>query len=211
MKAVTYGLAALIALAAPAAAEWSIIVSGHWLEQTGEQDPVGELAPGESEIDFDFDAGAGVGVGLLWEFSETWAIEAKGSWAQLDGLIIQTLPDAVFILKLDAVDVVPITAVLQWRPDVSDTWHPYLGLGGGYLHFTDTEILGDGGDVEFDGNIGLVAAGGFDYGFSERWFLNFDVKYIPFETGLEGVLPTGERGETDFEPVLASAGVRYRF
>ncbi|HUP44169.1 MAG TPA: OmpW family outer membrane protein [Thermoanaerobaculia bacterium] len=188
------------------AGEWSVIASGHWLEKTG-KDESEEVFSG-SAIDFDFEGGPGVGIGLLYEFTPMWGIEAKASFAQMNATVRTVTSDAIFLLDLDPVDGVPLTVVLQWRP-WRGTWRPYLGAGGSQI-FLGNVPLGDG-RVEFDTATGLVLNAGFDFALAERWFANLDLKYIPFETFRAARSPLGPSGRVRFEPLLGSAGLRYRF
>ncbi len=209
MRKLFQAVTVALAFAVPAQADdWSIIGSAHWLEREGED----RLQEGGSAsmVDFHFDAGAGVGVGFLFDFADAFAVELKGSFARIDGTVRTELSDAVFLLDLGDVDVVPLTAVLQWRPLQDSKWDPYVGMGGGYLFVGDSDVPDTDERIEFDGDVGLVIEAGVDFQFAERWFLNLDAKYIPVETGIETRF--GERkGTLDFEPVLGSVGVRHRF
>jgi len=57
----------------------------------------------------------------------------------------------------------------------------------------------------------LVLNAGLDIAIAGRWFINGDVKYLPIETGIQGRSPLGPSADVRFEPVIASAGIRYRF
>jgi outer membrane protein W len=200
----------IVLLALPLAAragDWSLIVSGQWLEKTGKSER--EMPSSGSFVDYDFDAGGGIGVGLLWEFSQRWALETKASWGTMDARAYVIRPDAIAVLELGDLDVVPLTVVIQWRPDLRGNWDPYLGIGGAHIFFGSLPL--DGGDVEFEDDTALVLSAGLDIALSERWFINGDVKYLPIETGSRGRSPLGRGGEIAFEPVIASAGIRYRF
>jgi len=199
-------LIALLALPLAAhAGDLSLIVSGQWLEKTAE-DQTFEGILEETRTDFDLDAGAALGVGILWEWSERWGLEAKASFGEMDVTVRRFLEDAEFVLVLDAVEVIPITAVVQYRFRPNVTWTPYVGAGVAHVRFRNLEVDA----ISFDDDTGLVLNAGFDFALGERWFLNGDLKYVPFETGIEGASEAG-RGEVSFEPIIASAGLRYRF
>jgi outer membrane protein W len=209
MRAVRFVLMLVLALPlSMRAADFSLIVSGQWLERTGESDP-GPLREAGTFVDYDFDVGGGLGVGLLWEFSERWALETKASWGLMEAQATIVSPDAIVILNLGDLDVVPLTAVLQWRPDLEGDWDPYVGVGGAHIFFGSLAL--SEGKVEFDDDTALVLNAGLDVALSERWFINGDVKYLPIETGVEGRSSLGPSADIGFEPLIASAGVRYRF
>lgn len=209
MRALRFVLPILLALpAAAVAADLSLLVSGQWLEKTGENEPPALTGSGEF-VDFDFDVGGGAGVGILWRFSNRWALETKASWGVMDARAMLVRPDAIVILDLGDVDVVPLTAVIQWRPDLQGDWDPYLGIGGAHIFFGDLPLAE--GEVRFGDDTALVVSAGLDIALSDRWFLNGDVKYLPIETGIEGRSPLGPSADVRFEPVIGSAGIRYRF
>lgn len=210
MRAVRLTLVLLLALPLSAlAGDFSLIVSGQWLEKTGENEPASGLPSSGEFVDFDFDVGGGAGVGLLWQFSKRWALETKASWGTMDATAYRIRPDAIVALGLGELDVVPLTAVLQWRPDLQGDWDPYLGVGGAHIFFGSLP-LGEA-EVEFDDDTALVINAGLDIALSERWFINGDLKYLPLETGIAGGSPLGESADVRFEPVIGSAGIRYRF
>jgi len=198
----------LVAVTPAAAGDWSIIGSGHWIQKSG-QDETDDVFTGTA-ADFDFDAGAGIGVGVLYTFSSRWGVEAKASFAQMDATVRTILSDAVFTLELGEVKAVPLTVVLQWRP-LEREWNPYIGAGGAYMFLAGVEVPGSSQTVGFDATTGVVLNGGMDVELSKRWLVNLDLKYIPFETASEARSPLGPPGPVRFEPILASAGLRYRF
>lgn len=200
----------LVLVSMPAAAgDWSILATGHWLEKSGEDELEGVL--GVNEADFDFEAGPGIGAGFLWQPSTQWAVELKASFARMGVEVRTRTTDAIFILDLGSVDVIPLTAILQYRPDLAGDWDPYLGAGVAHVLFDDLSLEGSDQSVRFDSDTGLALAAGLDVALSDRWFLNFDLKYVPFETGSAGESRFGTTGDVRLEPLLASAGVRYRF
>jgi outer membrane protein len=192
--------------AAAQAGDFSIIVSGQWLEKTGKDEFEGMLE--ESQLDFDFAVGSAVGVGLLYEWNERWGLETKASFGKMDVTVRTFLSDAEFILMLDSVEVIPLTAVLQYRFRPNPTWTPYVGAGVAHVIFRDLEFGSQ--KINFDDDSGLVINAGVDLTIGDRWYLNADFKHVPFETGLKGVADLGA-GELEFKPVIASAGLRYRF
>ena len=200
-------LIAILALSAAAAraGDLSLIVSGQWLEKTAE-DQAFEGILEETRTDFDLDVGGALGVGILWEWNDRWGLEAKASFGTMDVTVRRFLEDAEFILVLEAVEVIPITAVAQYRFRPNDTWTPYLGAGVAHVQFRKLEVE----TVSFDDDTGLVLNAGFDIALGERWFINGDLKYVPFETGIEGASEAGA-GDISFKPIIGSAGLRYRF
>ncbi|HUP64053.1 MAG TPA: OmpW family outer membrane protein [Thermoanaerobaculia bacterium] len=188
--------------------DFSIIVSGFALDRTGRG--LGEEEIQGTTVDFDFDLGGAIGGGLLWQFSRNWAFEGKVAYGRMETRVRRRVGDAIAVLILDDVEIIPVTAVLQWRPDFSGDWDPYLGVGVAHFEFRDLR-LGGNDRISFDNDTGLVLAAGLDIAISERWFINGDVKYVPFETGSEGISVFGVQEELEFEPILVSVGIRYQF
>ena len=208
----TLRLCLLLLLAFPLsglAGDLSLIVSGQWLERTGKSERPGGLDETGQFVDYDFDVGAGLGVGLLWQFSNRWALETKASWGFMDAKAMIVRSDAIVILDLGELDVVPLTAVLQWRPDLRGDWDPYVGVGSAHIFFGSLQL--PEGKVEFDDNTGLVINAGLDIALSDRWFINGDLKYLPLETGTSARSPLGESADIEVQPIIGSAGIRYRF
>lgn len=208
MKAALFGLMLALAGVPLAAGEWSLIGSAHWIEKTGEDEL--ERALGLSEADFDIDASAGAGGGFLWE-SGRWGVELKAAFSRSEIRVRTRLSDAVFILELDTIDLIPVTAVVQYRFGSRDSLAPYLGAGAAWLHLGEVEVPGSDARVEFDDDFGFVVNAGVDVSLSERWVLNLDGKHVPFETATEATSPFGETGEVRIEPLIWSAGLRFRF
>ncbi|MCA1733405.1 MAG: outer membrane beta-barrel protein [Acidobacteria bacterium] len=206
MKRTILALALTLVCATAGAGDLSIIVSGQWLEKTGEDEFEGELE--ESQLDFDFDVGGALGVGLLYEWNEHWGLETKASFGKMDVTVRTFLSDAEFILELDAAEIIPLTAVVQYRFRPNQTWTPYVGAGVAHVIFRDLEFGSE--SINFDDDTGLVVNAGVDLTIGDRWVLNADFKHVPFESGLTGARDLGA-GELEFKPVIASAGLRYRF
>ena len=209
MRAVRFVLLVLLSVPLSAVAGYmSLIVSGQWLEKTGENERV-DLPTSGQFVDYEFDVGSGVGVGLLWEFGQRWALETKASWGMTEATAYIISPDAIVALELGDLDVIPLTAVVQWRPKMGGDWNPYLGVGAAHIFFGRLPLVQ--GDVEFEDDTALVINAGLDIALTERWFINGDLKYLPVETGTAGRSPLGPSAEVRFEPVIGSAGVRFRF
>lgn len=61
-------------------------------------------------------------------------------------------------------------------------------------------------------SFGYAVQAGFDYAISERWFINFDVKYIDMSVDIELVTGATHRNvNVDINPIIAGIGIGYQF
>ena len=107
-------------------------------------------------------------------------------------------------------------ALVHFLPD--GKFRPYVGAG---INYTITyaenaqrsleNILGPT-KVTADNSLGWAVQAGFDYELNERWFLNFDVKYITINVDMKldsgGTIRCIDQG---IDPVVIGVGIGYRF
>ncbi len=111
----------------------------------------------------------------------------------------------------------PVTAVAQFHIPVYGKWDPYLGLGVAWTFPVDdlsSEIKDEGvQEIDFKGTVGLAAQGGVNYSLDNRWYANFDVRYLG--VSLEATVTTAdgelEPVDLDIEPWVVGFGFGYRF
>lgn len=190
------------------AGEWSIIGSAEFIDKTGNDQFEEQLERGSA--DFDFDSSAGLGAGILWEEGQ-WGLEVKASFTRTDITVKSVLSDAVFLLDLGTVDVIPVTALIQYRFHNSGDMTPYIGAGAALIHLSSIQVPESDEKIEFDDDYGFVVNAGFDVELSRQWALNLDGRYIPLETASSGEASVFGRNEIRLEPLIWSAGLRYRF
>ncbi len=114
----------------------------------------------------------------------------------------------------------PPTLTLQYHFAPDGKVRPYLGLGVNYTLFFNEEATeafeaaaGGSSDVDLDGSLGLSGQFGLDIGFSDKWFLNFDVKYVTMGTDATITTP-GPLGvvtvDVDIDPWIYGVGIGWR-
>jgi outer membrane protein len=114
--------------------------------------------------------------------------------------------------------MVPLTAVLQWHFAPNGFIDPYLGGGAAYFLFNDVKnassVSSTGVNrIKFKDDAGFAADGGLSIKLGSSFDVHGDVKYIPLRARSTVVFPTGPNTEAriKFNPVIASAGVGFRF
>ena len=113
--------------------------------------------------------------------------------------------------------LVPLTATAQYHPQIYGPWYPYVGLGITWivpLYSLSDDLRAAGlNDVDFEGSLGLAAQAGFNYQMDNRWYLNFDLKYLG--ASLEARAKTDEEDiptvTLDINPFVIGLGVGYKF
>lgn len=115
--------------------------------------------------------------------------------------------------------LLPPTLTVQYHFTPKATFRPYLGVGANYTQTygenADDSLeaaLGGPTDVNAGDSFGYAVQAGFDYAISERWFINFDVKYIDMSVDIE--LVTGATHcnvNVDINRIIAGIGIGYQF
>ena len=131
-------------------------------------------------------------------------------------------------MQLNTGGVTKIGETDLWTPIVGVNWHfnpdgairPYIGVGAFWADFSGEEIypptVPSGTRLEIDQEFGPAGRVGVDIGTLERWFLNFDVRYLDLSTDIETRVPSGLNfntvplGEADFDPWLYGVAIGYR-
>lgn len=105
----------------------------------------------------------------------------------------------------------PVILSAQYHFNSQGSVKPYLGLGVGRVVFLGKD---DGALSDFDIKDRWAPAGqaGVRVKVADGLMLNADVRYVPFSTVAEGALGGAPvRARLKIRPVLASAGIAYRF
>jgi outer membrane protein len=115
--------------------------------------------------------------------------------------------------------VLPATVMLQYHFLPDSTIRPYAGVGVNYTFFINekasTSLVGAAGptNVKLKDSFTWAVGAGVDWQFSERFFLNLDVKYIAVDT--TATLRTTALGvqavDIDLRPVVAGIGLGIKF
>lgn len=215
MKRLMFGFLVL-ALASPAMAKdrfFELIGRATWIDSTGDS------------LDFDQDADFGlefddeVGFGLAFNayLTDRLSVEIGGTLIEPDFVLVVFEPDGP--LSTQGLEMIAVTGALQFHLFGSGRFDPYVGVGGTYLIFDEVDTIVDITEndveaIEFEDDVGWMVNAGLNIGLWERIALNLDVKYS--RNVIDGLV-TFDRGDftsgrnVDFNPVLVSAGINWRF
>ncbi len=172
-------LFALLALAPTVSAqdaEWRL--GGRALYMTG-----GTISPevGDTGASLQVGAGGGLEFDAVARFSEMFAAEFTVG-VTLQGLDVIGTESCCGSIDGGWVWLFPMTAVAQFHIPVYGKWDPYLGLGVAWTPAMDdlsSELEGeDVREIDFKGTVGLAAQGGVNLTLNNRWYANFDVRYL---------------------------------
>ena len=115
----------------------------------------------------------------------------------------------------------PPTLSIQYHFNSGGTFIPYVGIGVNYTTFFSQKTYGlleefrqspdglNGAKVELDDSYGLALQAGIDYMFTEKLFMNVDVRYIDIEPDLK--VGGSKVGKVEINPTTVGLNVGYRF
>ena len=113
-------------------------------------------------------------------------------------------------LRVGNVDHLPPTLSLQWHFNPNGMIRPYIGAGINYTLFSEEETRGALADydLKLDDSFGPAGQVGVDIG-SDKWFVNFDVRYIDIDADAE--LDGLDIGTVEIDPFVYGIHVGYRW
>lgn len=210
-----YGLSlavALLLIAVPASAqERAFDLTGYaaWVDTSSEG-----TFEGNNPLDVSFDGtmGYGVGANIFWgeRISTEFAIVRVENDLNFRTRTINATPTEV--------EMMPITAVMQFHFAPNGRIDPYVGAGAAYVLFGDVdrpEELSnlDFESIDFEDDLGLALNAGVGIKLTNNLGLTLDAKYVPLESSATAVRPVGGGSEVKFDmnPVIFSAGLTLRF
>lgn len=156
-------------------------------------------------IELDEDLGYGLFVNRFWTstFSTEFAIDRLGA-----GLDVTIGNDPTVTVGDLEVTVYSATALWHFRRDARVS--PYAGIGAAFV--TGRFDIGNEVEVEevdFDNDLTWVAHGGVAVKLTDRVSLTGDARYVAYEPTISD--DDGEEESVDLNPLMLSAGVRFRF
>ncbi len=117
--------------------------------------------------------------------------------------------------------LLPPTLLVQYHFMADQSIRPYVGAG---VNLTITygedasqslvNALGGPTNIKADNSIGWAVQAGVDIDLDDRWFLNFDIKYVAISVDVAITTPATSTTRTttlDINPVIVGAGIGYRF
>jgi len=92
-------------------------------------------------------------------------------------------------------------------------FNPYIGIGLSLIEEIDIDLnSNDTASFSDSGNIGFQGIAGLDFNFSEKWALNFEMKYVTFsDFDMEEELSDRMLRGLSYNPFIVNIGVKYRF
>ena len=116
-------------------------------------------------------------------------------------------------VDLGDVWLLPPTLTVQYHFQPKSAFSPYIGAGLNYTFFYNEDSGNDPAvtSVSYDNNIGYALQAGFDYEFSDRWVLNFDVKKLFLKTDVKVNGGAINANDVDVDPWIFGIGFGYRF
>jgi outer membrane protein len=208
-----YAVAALLALSfsVPALAQRSFDLTGNvvWVDATG-GGSFEDLAD-PADIEFDGDIGYGLAANIF--FGDRLSAEFAISRVSPDARLRRRAVGAG--ATTGSVDIMPVTAVLQWHFAPNGFIDPYVGGGAAYVLFDnyDNQGVSNLDRVDIEDDVGFAVNAGLGIRLGGRLGLNFDAKYVPLEANATAVAITGPEteGRVDVSPIILSAGLSLRF
>lgn len=240
-------LAALVALSAAAAGPAMAQSDGDWLFRVG----AGYVSPDTSNNDLvfegigldgfniDVDGQVGLVFNLTWFVAPNWGIELLAAAPfkhDVDGAgALEPLG------KLGSTRHLPPVLSVQYHFAPERTIRPYVGAGVNYTFFFDestssnlhdgivgtangalgTDYAGGSTHLRISDSYGLALQAGFDIDISDRWFLNFDARWIDIDVDAalrtETFDPSGtdvqlnSAIDVDIDPWVLSTSIGFRF
>lgn len=108
--------------------------------------------------------------------------------------------------------LLPPTLTVQYHPFDEGNFRPYVGAGLNYTFFYDEQVNTTAvSHARFDDALGYALQAGVDYGISEHWALNLDVKKIFLQTDLSLDYGAITAKNVNLDPWLVGVGISYRF
>jgi outer membrane protein len=119
--------------------------------------------------------------------------------------------------KIGEVQQLPPTFTFQYHFMPESTFRPYVGLGLNYTTFFSEELVSELSDaglgLAVDDSFGVAVQVATDIALSDKWLLNFDVRWIQIEADAtlsgEGLEPATI--PLDISPLVYSINIGYAF
>lgn len=156
-----------------------------------------------------FDSGRGFGVSATRFRSDHLALEFSASEIRYNGSVEFNAQESLDLGKLR---IRPLALALQWHMAREERFDPYLGAGVAYVmasNLSSSALDSSGiGTVEVKSGFAPVANAGVNVSVSGSVMIAIDAKYMNFRPDSG---PPNARQRLDVKPVIAAAGVRWRF
>ncbi|MDX2435711.1 MAG: OmpW family outer membrane protein [Acidobacteriota bacterium] len=171
---------------------------------------------GDTGASLELAAGIGLEYVAVARFSEMFSAEfAVGATAQE----LTAIGDDICCGGIDGgrVWLFPLTALGQFHIPIYGNWDPYVGLGVvwtvPYYKLSNDLKNTEAEDIDFKSKVGLAAQAGFNYSLNNRWYANFDARYLGVSLEAKVRLDDSEVDtvDLDIKPWVIGFGFGYRF
>lgn len=190
---------------------FDITANAVWLDPTG--GGTFEDLDDPAELDIETDLGPGLAVNVF--FSDRISIEFAGA----------SIEPETNITRRRAIggsgpggnlNIIPLTAVVQFHFAPNGFIDPYIGGGAAYVlyDFSESQGVHNIDEIDFDDDLGFAVNAGLGIRLSNRLGLTIDAKYVPIESNARAVIINSNEeseGRFDVSPVMFSAGLSLRF
>lgn len=180
-----------------------------WLDPTGG----GEFEDLEEPAELEIDADAGYGLAANIFFTDR--ISTEFAIARIEPETTITRRRAVGG-QGGTLDIMPITAVVQFHFAPNGFLDPYIGAGAAYVIYdysgdTSPDVVNN---IDVDDDVGLALNAGLGIRLGNRFGITLDGKYVPIESNARAVIVGANeesQGRVDVSPIILSAGLSLRF
>ena len=127
---------------------------------------------------------------------------------------VKAVGTALGTVPLGKISHFPPTITVKYHFNTEGKFSPYVGAGVNYTTFFDDKLpTGPVTDISYSDSFGGALQVGADYKLSEHWSLFADVRKIWIQTDvtLKAGPATTINADVDINPIVATAGVGYRF
>lgn len=169
----------------------------------------------DARVEFDSEQGFGVAVNVF--FSNR--ISAEFAASVVEPEVVFRSDNPIFpVLTGGQLEMIPITATLQFHFNPEGRIDPYIGVGAAYVLFDQVNDFGDVGDIDvdaidFDDDVGLVVNAGLTFDITPSFAVYLDGKYVPVSSSATATFASGPgtATEIDINPLIVSAGLGFQF
>ena len=180
-------------------------------------DPNGSLLG----LDINVDDAWGMTFNGEWMWKKNWGVEVLAAWPYEHDIKLQSVG------KVGSTKHLPPTLSLNYHFLPDTTFDIYVGAGINYTIFFDADSSGalaqdgSGGNLDIDDNSwGLAGQIGADWFINDKWFVNFNLRYIDIDTEAKitlapdsALVPGGAtvKPDVDIDPWIYGVHVGYKF
>lgn len=164
---------------------------------------------GDPGGDIRFKEGSGFGLSLSHYWRSHLALELGASELRQSGHVDLAGQE---LLDVGRLKIRPFTATAQWHLAPGTTFDPFVGIGGAYVftsRLSSTDLDQSGiGTVDVKNGFAPLANAGANFSIGHNLSLAVDFKYLRFRPDSG---PADARVRLNLNPLIAAAGLRWRF